>query len=267
VIFEEETDSISTEALIDAGFFNYNNLWIKINNNFCRTPSEVVIWLDKLSDVQPEARNHIRFLTTSLLEGLRRKTAVTAEIERLLWPGKIIDAEIPVFIVPIKPQWAIHLFDSSLAECDLFGADEQLALKTENVYYRSALPAGPTAPAYILWYVSKGRRGNLGTMSIRACSWLDEVIIGKPKELFRRFRRLGVYQWTNISNLVQGDLKRDIMALRFGRTELFEDPVSWDDLQEILSKCEGTGNPIASPVRICRETFLEIYKKGGSLTR
>ncbi len=35
-----------------------------------------------------------------------------ADIERRWWPAKIIDIAINIFIVPIKPDWAQHFFDS-----------------------------------------------------------------------------------------------------------------------------------------------------------
>ena len=39
-------------------------------------------------------------------------------------------------------------------------------------------------------------------MTIKACSQLEEVVIGKPKELFRRFQRLGIYEWPTYMKLL-----------------------------------------------------------------
>ncbi len=37
-------------------------------------------------------------------------------------PAKITDADIPAFIVPVRAEWAMSLFDSEIASQDLFGA-------------------------------------------------------------------------------------------------------------------------------------------------
>ena len=40
----------------------------------------------------------------------------------MFWPLKIANCEIPTYLVPIQPVWAMHLFDKRLAEGDLLGA-------------------------------------------------------------------------------------------------------------------------------------------------
>lgn len=137
--------------------------------------------------------------------------------EHAFWPLKLEDLPRPrAFIVTIKPNWARHLFDAGLAEEELFGAREDLAFRLENIYYRAAKPAGPEAPGWILWYVSDGP--HYGARRIRACSCLDEVEIGPAHSLYRKHRRLGVYEWPQILETADGDPARPIMALRFSRT-------------------------------------------------
>ena len=95
-------------------------------------------------------------------------------------------------MVPIRPGWASDLFDSGLAVRMLWAADSELALNPESVYYRSARN-GPSRPfGRLLWYVSQGKK-DPETMRVRACSRLADVIVGPAKDLFREFRRLGVY--------------------------------------------------------------------------
>ena len=103
------------------------------------------------------------------------------QIESALWPGKLKDVGIPCFIVSIQPQWAQQLFDKGLADQDLFGAQIDLALNLEAVYYRSKInSSGISAPARILWYVSENKAAGKkyhGIGSIKAYSRLEEVII------------------------------------------------------------------------------------------
>jgi hypothetical protein len=75
---------------------------------------------------------------------------LASEIERMLWPAKISDAEIPTFIVPIRATWAQNLFDEGLANQELFGARPELVLKREQVYYRANQPCGLETPGRIL---------------------------------------------------------------------------------------------------------------------
>ena len=169
---------------------------------------------DKLDGFDLEEVGRLSAILRSALD-----PSTASEVEHLLWPAKIADAELPSFIVPIRPEFAQHLFDEHLAKQSLFGADVDLALNPESVYYRSACPRILEYPGRILWYVSKKGKFS-GTMSIRACSRIAEVCIGKPKPLFKRFQRLGVYEWADVIGAAHQDFERDIMAVRFHDTEL-----------------------------------------------
>jgi hypothetical protein len=79
-------------------------------------------------------------------------------------------------------------------------------------------------------------RGYTGISAVRACSRFDEVVIAKPKELYRRFRNLGIYEWKNVLDVAHNKLDNDIMAIRFTDTELFKNPISLKKLQEVLDK-------------------------------
>ena len=159
--------------------------------------------------------------------------------------------------MPIQRGWAEQLLDHESARWTLFGADPLRALNIEGAYYRASQPRVVSAPGRILWYVSdKNDEG-----AIRACSRLDEVLTGKPKPLFRRFERLGVYKWYNVKETAKGDLDNDLMVIRFSGTESLRKPVPWSELQRILEK-HARRNPIASPVEIPPAVFFEIYNAG-----
>lgn len=188
----------------------------------------------------------------------------TSEVEQLFWPVKLSGGAIDNFIVPIQPDWAVHLFDEGLAEQTLFGARAELSLRTQNVYYRSAAPRVLTEPARILWYVSENRR-YAGSKRIRAVSYVTEVLVGDARELYRRFRRMGVYEWRDLAKRYEGG-RKPVMAFVFTHTELLRTPVAWREFQEILQRRDGARNPITSPVRISPEAFFDIYRAGTQAT-
>jgi hypothetical protein len=86
---------------------------------------------------------------------------------------------------------------------------------------------------------------------------MEEVVVGKPKEVFKRFSRLGVYQWRDVLAAAGGDINEQLLAFRFAMTERFAHPVSLDDLERL-----GVSPPIMSPRRITPEQFAEIYRLG-----
>ena len=185
-----------------------------------------------------------------------------ANLEKLLWPVKFVDCCIPTFIVPIKAIWAQHLFDERLAERTLWGSKEELVLGNENVYYKSIRNSGNiSAPARILWYISYDRNSPDLTKSLIACSMLNEVAVGKAKDLYKRFKRLGIYSWKNIYNIANENAYNDIMALRFSGTEIFEVQIELQELQRLLETSESKKLVVRSPQKIKPRTFSMIYNK------
>jgi predicted nucleic acid-binding protein/GNAT superfamily N-acetyltransferase len=190
------------------------------------------------------------------LTAARTDAAIATKVEHILWPAKLSDACLPCFIVPIRPQFAEHLFEERLASGGLFGADADLALNPESAYYRAAKPAVLTCPARVLWYVSESDNYH-GSKSIRACSRLVELAVDTPKRLFSRFRRLGVYEWSEVCATAKGDLNKQIMAFQFDDTELLP-PIAWAKFQAIL-KAKGINNNLQGPVAIPASVFGEIH--------
>jgi hypothetical protein len=96
---------------------------------------------------------------------------------------------------------------------------------------------------------------------VRACSRLDEIIIGTPKELFRQFKRLGIYEWRNVFELAGRDIGQKIMALRFSDTELFTTSIHWNELQIVLNQHDYKSQ-IMSPLRVAPDVFSQLYILG-----
>ena len=252
------------DALADLGFSQEAGAWFKIALPVALPPDELAEHVERVGDRSPlivdfagRVAGELRAIARA--PGLSRVRAAT--VERALWPAKITSTGLSCFIVPIQPRWAKDLFDRELAEGTLFGADPALALAAENVYYRAAQPAVITAPARVLWYVSDDRVYQ-GSMAVRACSHVNEMLIGPPKDLFRRFRRLGVYQWSDIFALAKGDVTHDVMAFRFSGTELLRRPIPWAAMQDVLKEHTGKTSQLQSPIAISEECFLSLYKRG-----
>jgi ribosomal protein S18 acetylase RimI-like enzyme len=190
---------------------------------------------------------------------LSNNADAAAAVESRFWPAKVLGAGLPTFMVSIRSEWAQHFFDNDLAGQLLFGSRNDLLLGVEGVYYCSPKHRHVTAPARILWYVSRGSEGD-GSMSIKACSRLEEVVIGKPKELFKRFRRLGVFEWKDVFKAAKNDITNDILALRFSMTERFPQPFSLDRLEAMDIR-----QPFLAPRRVSDEQFTTIYSYGCAL--
>lgn len=183
------------------------------------------------------------------------------DIEYKLFPLKISDIDIPCYIIPIKSYWAGNLFDDKISGETLFGAEEDKLWNIENVYYRHKKPITEVAPARILWYVSKDKK-TARSGAIVATSYLDEVLTGKPKELFKTNKHYGIYEWRNISELCNGNVSEDIRVLKFSRTEVFETPIYYKEIQQVLVNCGRRTNTFASPVAVGKEIFNQIYRLG-----
>ncbi|MBK9262634.1 MAG: hypothetical protein IPM54_22870 [Polyangiaceae bacterium] len=220
--------------------------------------TDAVREIERLGAAYPECHTTAQDVTITL-RVLREGPEVQSHlrIERALWPLKLIGTGLRCFIVPIQPQWAEQLFDD-MPQGNLF-KNSLLTLRPENAYYRKAKPHVLSAPARVLWYVSTDAPG---AMALRANSYIDEVIVDVPKEVFRRFRRLGIYSWNEVFKTADYELSNEIMAFQFSKTELSRNPVAWDRLQETLLKHVGKKNQIISPVEIPEECFLELYRLG-----
>lgn len=247
-----------TEALCEAGFFERVAGWVKLALPMVAEDADAVQELDRIGAASSACSSLAQEIATTL-RVLRKNSDVQPRlhVEQALWPLKLTRTGLPCFIVPIQPQWAEQLFDD-LPQGNLF-KNSLLNLRPENAYYRKSKPHVLSAPARVLWYVSTAAPG---AMALRANSYIEEVVIGKPKELFRRFRRLGIYSWNEVMKTANDDSSTEIMAFQFSKTELFRHPVTWNRLQEILLKHGGTKNQIASPVEISEECFLELYRLG-----
>ena len=106
----------STDALSENGFSFSNGTWLKINLRGVMSAEDVLAKLSSLDSQAPWAKQHIRKIASMI------ETAVTAtnidmllSVEKTLLPVKIKETSVPAFIIPIRPGWAMHLFDPGIS--------------------------------------------------------------------------------------------------------------------------------------------------------
>ncbi len=161
-----------------------------------------------------------------------------------------------LFLVPIKPGYAMNLFDRRQSAEDMFGGNPDVLLLWRNVYYRSATYRNTLkAPGRILWYVSGSRR------AIVAVSHLDKVEVDAPKELFRRFKKIGTLVWKDLYDMCGREILRELMAIQFSHTFLFDKPVALDDMRKVFDEDE-VGFSVQSPRRLPLSTFKKLFELG-----
>lgn len=234
IYIEDEYFTVAQNILQQAGFVEIDNQWIK--------PIKSGV-IDSSSLLSDEESIFSKYLSKVQYDKY--------ELEKALWPLKFSDLELPVYVIPIQKVWAMHLFDEELAEQDLFGSIPSLVFNYENVYY-TASKNSLNYPARILWYV-KGDSKSPSTGFIRATSYLDKSIKSTPKELYREFKRLGTYEWNDVFDLAKNDVKNEITAILFSKTELLDKPISFNDFQLIQR------NQIQGPFSILHKHYLDLY--------
>lgn len=176
------------------------------------------------------------------------------ELTKMCSPIVLRDRDEPAYIVPIRPEYALSLFDRKQASTDLFGGHQQVLMRCDNVYFRKKSHHHMLkAPARILWYESR----EVG--AITACSHLDAVTIGTPKDLFRSFKELGALDWSDIYEMCKRDVTAEIMALQFSHTFEFPHSVSL----HMLKRLAGSGfGSIQSPRSIEMPLFINVAEFG-----
>ena len=251
--------NITVNILRDHFFDFVDNQWIKITVSASITSSELNSKLLVLLEDHPFLENSIDPIIDTLTTAIEfSNIEKMVFIEQKLWPVKILDADIPTFIVPIKPEWAKDLFDKELGAQNLFGSKINLVISRDNVYYRSAHSIILESPARILWYIS-GHKNYHKVQAIKYCSYVSEIMIDIPKELFKKYRRLGIYEFENLKQISKG-IDNELMAFKFNGTSKLPQQIPLKKIKEIL----GNNGNIQAPRRITVDKVAELlsYTQG-----
>jgi GNAT superfamily N-acetyltransferase len=251
VVTDPELSDEAKAALTELGFLADTDAWWKISLAGLISRDELISEI-RAADIPASLKERLIGAIYITPDAEDETTAV--RLENLFSPVKLVSSAAPSYVVSIRQSWAAHFFDIPVGGQTLMDLNERLHLGIEGAYYCSANNTHVTAPGRVLWYVS-----GKGSMSIKACSHLDERIIGTPKELYTRYRHLGVYAWKHVLETADGNLEHPVMAFRFSRTERFARPITLAQLQQI-----GVPQP-QNPRRITADQFAAIYKLGMNL--
>ena len=178
------------------------------------------------------------------------------ELEECCSPCSIEDADQDYFLVPIRPSYAMSLFDVNKSADDLFGGKTTVLLRWENAYYRAKTQHRMLKPpARILWYVTHS------VQKVVAVSRLDSVEIGRPKVLLKKFKKFGILEWPDLFEMCHHDPAREIMVFVFSHTFSFREPVPLEVLRVILKE-DGVGLVLQSAQRVPADSFKRIFLRG-----
>ena len=253
IIIDEKYLSENQKSILERlGFENQSSTWTKFLY-------DKVLNSSQLSELNGAIDN-------AIFERLKESNAeeiktILLNFERKFFPLKFSDLDIPCYIIPIIPYWAGQLFDPYISGAILFGAEPDKLWNIENVYYRDVKPITEIAPARILWYASSDKKLSR-KQSIIATSYLDEVMTDKPKILFQRNKHYGIYEWNNIYDLCGKNIEKNIRALRFSKTEIFNTPISYSKINEILVLNGRKNSTFPSPLKVDKNIFNQIYSLG-----
>jgi len=243
------------EGLISEGFVEAGNEWWSVALDEHIPAIGVANAMSQLAALPKELGVDV------VIPRLRREQLTSSEIlelERRFAPLKVANSGVPTYSVPIRPVWAEQLFDTELSSSTLFSRHDDLGISREHVYYSGAARGEFGPPSRILWYVSRERQRQ-GTGAVRATSKVEEVVVGRPLDLFRRFSRLGIYQREQV--LEMGAKRGTLMAIRFSDTEVFKSPIPHSEFLKIIENC-GYRAALRSPQKLPDKVFDIVYERG-----
>lgn len=227
--------------LLSTGFTECGDNFVRFCFTGCLERKEA---LSEIARLSPESADNYRTMTD-------------LELERHCSPLSLA-TEQKCFLIPIRSGYAMSLVDFHQSASDLFGGDLSVLLRWDNVYYKKKTHHKVLKPpARILWYVSGKKR-------FVAVSHLDDVEVGTPRSLFKKFKKLGILKWKDLYEMCSRDPKREIMALKFSHTFPFRNEIS---LAEFRSICqEDDVKPwVQSPWSIPKATSKELFRSGYSV--
>lgn len=238
-----ETSAVSSDMesdLLEMKFRRCNDGFVRFCISKCFADRDEALSI--ISDICPDNLSHYQAMSDN-------------DLEECCSPLSLGNKE-NVFLVPIRPGYALSLIDIHQSANDMFGGDPKVLLRWDNVYYRKATRRRMLkAPGRILWYVS-GDQGK-----IVAISRLDKVVIGSPRELLRQFKPLGVLDWKGLYEMCDGNISSELMALRFSHTFPFREDIPLSMIRKVFQA--ASVEPIfQSPSRVPMRVFNKLYTLG-----
>ncbi|WP_188347465.1 GNAT family N-acetyltransferase [Sphingobacterium cavernae] len=241
------------------GFFKVEEQFIKALNNKILKYNDFSKYMIEICKKIPQLESLQSKITTFNTDS--NPTWLQYYLEKKFWPLKLDLNFLPTYIIPIKPIYARELFDTNSAKSTLFGSSPKLIWNIENVYYRNIHPNIETFPARILWYASSDNN-SARQKCIVGVSYLDEIIVGSAKELFKKHKKYGIFDWDkHIMPLTKGNENNEIKILKFSNSESFNRTITYTQLIRLLKEHNFKHNNFVSPVKINSDIFTHIYNE------
>ena len=225
--------------LLMIGFTECNDSFVRFCFSHCLDRAEV---LSEIATLCPESTSNYQNMSD-------------IELERHCSPLNL-GTDQNYFLIPIRSGYAMSLINSYQPADDFFGGNTRVLLRWDNVYYRKKHRHKMLVPpGRILWYVSKKEK------QIVAVSHLDEVEIGIPQELFKKFKRFGILEWEDLYKMCGCNTETEIMALKFSHTFPFRQPVSLEAIRTVFEE-DKVGLSLQPSSKIPTETFRKLFYLG-----
>jgi len=257
------TDSIAVseyrQTLSNLGFFiTSDGIALKLSLGLQLTKAELVSYLD--NELMSFDSSLSKAQIDEFVEGFKEiikcgELDDLANLETVLFPVKLLDADFPCYIVPVRASWARELFDDELAGMDIFAPFKLGSYcNFENAYFHNS-PVNIQAPSRVLWYISGGDSAQLHlTQRIRHGSLVREVKVDKPKVLFKYFEAMGVYEWKDVFATANQNLDKHLKAFRFSTTSKIPNECSKEHFTKF-----GICGDIYTVRSISIEQYFNIY--------
>ena len=189
------------------------------------------------------------------LSDLTPVPAAVHSLESIFYPVIVTGVGLRTVRIPIKPHYAVELFDNALSESRLWGRERSIALRREHVYFRAPNARSLlAAPARLLWYVTGDKDKGGGTL--RARSLLDECVVGDVDQLISRYSHLGVLNPREIAGMAKDG---KVMALRFSHTTVFPRPIGLHEYRKVMAELEpGVGLTHSGPQPVPEHVFATL---------
>ena len=251
------------ESFNEFGFVMTHEAATKISIPKVLTPSGFIDELSKLSGgvlSNSQCVDISGLLQTAIDE---RDAAVILHLEERFSPLKIDVEFVPNYVVPIKPRWAKDLFDPEIGPRELWESPMEKTLNPRSVYYKALGGFSENLRnCRIIWYVSADTDFALAK-SLRCSSIMTKRVTGSSNDLFRRFRRFGIYEFNNVRDIPN---KRGgkCEAIEFSATEAWQNPVSYESAIALLGRHRYKHNNFVTAQKVPNSIFLELYQQAFS---
>ena len=175
------------------------------------------------------------------------ETAITAteisEYERVNWPQVLLERDIPVHVVPIRPRYARELIGYNDT---LFNTREKRALGFARQVVYFASPRGDRkVPSRVLWYVTKDLKAHEASAirAVVAHSRVVEATTLPVETAIEQYRAIGILRTKEINSYARNG---KVSVLRVEDTQILERPIDRATFDRILEKHSVTTSKLTA---------------------